>query len=236
MEEKRSIYKALQEKLRNGVVLSEKQQQVYQLLSRQFGEEIDHPAVPQLPGERRQEVGKPLGGQDPAPRLIEDGGQEQPAPQLVEELDENRVGAANGHVPGGIQQPPVLGGQNNNEQEEVKDLVEGGQQKPGVFENVKEHQPEEAGAAGGDPNVGVELQDLERNNKPLGDEAKVEAHDDPIPKPVADPPHHADPEPLAREQRKANVDDDEDDVGDYGAVQERENKNAAINEVSRCHR
>ena len=236
LDEKRNIYRVLKYKVQKGIVLNDKQLQVYQLLYRQFGDEEDQPVV--------ENPVAGLQGQEPAPRLVEEGA-EQPAPQLVgDELDENRARGASPLVAGGIRQPPegrivegiqeppggqMVGGiqqppEVQNEQEEVKDLVDGGQQKPEVFENVKEHQPDavEEGGAGGpnneDSDEGVELRGL------VGGGKQLEEDGDHLPKPIPNPLDHADPELQgAREVEREGVEDDEE----YGAVNVEGKQNLA---------
>lgn len=216
-EQRRAVYDSLHAKAQRGEQLEEKQQQLYQLLSRRYGANKSPP--PSLPRPH------PPGGQNPLEPPWPRGQEEPAAPQQQQD-----------HPEPVIQQPPnpegVAGGiPNNNEQEEVKDLIDGGggggaggggggagggQQKQEAFDNVKEPQVEgvPVGGAGGPndpPDDGVELQEGAENGH---------GRDDPLPKPVQDD-NHAQPlnEPVQEGNGRGGLNDDnEDDAVDYGVA------------------
>ena len=224
-QEKRTIYEGLRDRVRRGQHLSEKQAQAYELLSRQYG----GPAL----RNRGEGAGQrqPLDGAREEHHIPRQDGEHQE----VGGVNRNPSRAAQPQPVAGIQQPPSIRGHGdseqrkeppgprgvaNNEQEEVKDLVDGGQQKVGVFDNVKERRGEDGaeGGAGG-PNVEdsdeeVELRDGGRNVDPLnrGDE-----DGGPLPNPIGGgAPLEGD---GGRKRARKGVDTEDDDVGDYGAVE-----------------
>ena len=216
-EDKKRLFESLKLKLARGDTLSDKQQQVYQLLSRQFG----------------GREGDPLNHHAPMGGAGAGGGQPNavpPSQQNVAPRPSDRLDPPQNQVPV-IQQPP-----NNELEEEVKDLVDpGGQPKAvggaGEFDNLNKEPAAggELGGAGGPNNAdnnddGEELEDGKerRNDPPLdkelregGDNAEVRDHDGghpPLDEPVA--AAAAPPAP----HRLDNREEERDEEDDYGPV------------------
>lgn len=245
--QKRNLYEGLKNRVKRGERMSEKQKHAYQLLSLLYGDERDDGGAREVDSLLDSHHNKDADGRRPVPvpQPAADRDQEPPVVKDVLQTKHHQDPAA--------PLPPVPA--NNNEQEEVKDLLDG-QQK---FDNLKDSQRgggEDKGVAGvpdgmaGDE--GVELHRGDENQgavnvKALSLESKGgEEH--------AQPPQHPVPEggnlennnmphpPVEKVDRQPVVDapvpggvggneDDEDAGADYrGEREEREDERNKVKE------
>ena len=109
---KRNVFNSLHKKILNGDILTEKEQKLYSLLTQYFGEDI--------------------GGHQPSHHV--------PEGEVKDSRNRDHIPSNAHHQDPVVQEPPVPGIQ--NEQEEVKDLVDG-QQKAGEFDNARVEQGNE---------------------------------------------------------------------------------------------